>query len=93
MDKQPSKILWDVPWEEVLALELAKRGHLRPSMLIIHLKSCRKSGNFSRYIRCKVEEDNQEPQAVVICCTIRRLWKAYQANTRVVLLKVILPIC
>ncbi|KAJ4777649.1 Pleckstrin (PH) domain-containing protein isoform 2 [Rhynchospora pubera] len=89
MDKRPSKILWDVPWEEVLALELAKRGHTKPSMLIIHLKSCRKSGNFSRYIRCKCEEeDDHEPQAVVICYTIRRLWKAYQANNRVVLLKV-----
>lgn len=93
MDKRPSKIHWDVPWEEVLALELAKRGQPKPSMLIIHLKSCRKSGKFSRYIRCKVEESDHEPQAVVICSTIRRLWKAYQANKRVILLKVTFPIC
>ncbi|GFP96481.1 vacuolar protein sorting-associated protein 13c [Phtheirospermum japonicum] len=39
MDRRPCKISWDVPWEEVMALELAKAGHHIPSHLIIHLKS------------------------------------------------------
>lgn len=89
MDKKPSKILWDVPWEELLALELAKAGYQKPSHVIIHLKNFRRSENFIRLIKCNVEEDEmQEPQAVVICSSIRKMWKAHQADAKILVLKV-----
>ncbi|XP_020672034.1 uncharacterized protein LOC110092030 [Dendrobium catenatum] len=90
LDRKPSKIVWDVPWEELLALELAKAGHNKPSHLIIHLKHFRKSESFVRVVRCNVdEEEGQEPQAVMICSCIRRMWKAArQSDLEVLTLKV-----
>ncbi|KAL6642664.1 hypothetical protein ACP70R_020845 [Stipagrostis hirtigluma subsp. patula] len=86
MDKKPSKILWDVPWEEVLALELAKAGYQRPSHVIIHLKNFRRSENFVRLIKCHVEE--REPQALSLCSSIRKMWRCHQAAMKVVPLEV-----
>ncbi|ONK73416.1 uncharacterized protein A4U43_C04F31270 [Asparagus officinalis] len=89
MDKKPSKILWDVPWEELLALELAKAGYQKPSHLIIHLKNFKRSESFVRLIKCNVEEiEEQEPQAVRICSSIRKMWKSYQSDMKVLTLKV-----
>lgn len=90
MDKKPSKILWDVPWEDLLALELAKAGHRRPSHLLLHLKHFRKSENFVRVIKCNVEDesDENEPQAVRICSAIRGVWKMYQSDIKSSNLKV-----
>ncbi|KAK9144775.1 hypothetical protein Sjap_004678 [Stephania japonica] len=88
MEKKPSKIIWDVPWEELLALELAKAGYPRPSHLILHLKDFKKSEKFVRIIKCLVEEFDEEPQAVRICSVVHKLWKAYQADMRLVELKV-----
>ncbi|PKA53298.1 hypothetical protein AXF42_Ash010028 [Apostasia shenzhenica] len=88
LDKRPSKIIWDVPWEELLALELAKAGHSKPSHLIIHLKYFRMSESFVRVVRCNVDEEGQEPQAVMICACIRRMWKAHQSDFKVLTLKV-----
>uniref|UniRef100_A0A0D9XMK5 PH domain-containing protein n=1 Tax=Leersia perrieri TaxID=77586 RepID=A0A0D9XMK5_9ORYZ len=87
MDKKPSKILWDVPWEDVLALELAKAGYPRPSHVIIHLKNFRRSENFVRLIRCNVDEEH-EPQALLLCSSIRKMWRSHQADVKVVPLKV-----
>jgi len=87
MDKKPSKILWDVPWEEVLALELAKAGYQRPSHVIIHLKNFRKSENFVRLIKCNVDED-REPQALSLCSSVRKMWRSHQAAMKVIPLKV-----
>ncbi|WVZ57683.1 hypothetical protein U9M48_008037 [Paspalum notatum var. saurae] len=87
MDKKPSKILWDVPWEEVLALELAKAGYQRPSHVIIHLKNFRRSENFVRLIKCNVDEE-REPQALSLCSSIRKMWRSHQAAKKVVPLKV-----
>ncbi|KAG0473021.1 hypothetical protein HPP92_014878 [Vanilla planifolia] len=87
--KKPSKILWDVPWDELLALELAKAGHVKPSHLIIHLKHFKRSESFVRIVRCNVdEEEGQESQAVVICSCVRRMWKAHQADMKFLSLKV-----
>ncbi|KAL5230936.1 hypothetical protein ABZP36_029712 [Zizania latifolia] len=83
MDKKPSKILWDIPWEEVLALELAKAGYQRPSHVIIHLKNFRRSENFVRLIKCNVDEEH-EPQALLLCSSIRKMWRSHQADTKVV---------
>ncbi|XP_019086561.1 PREDICTED: uncharacterized protein LOC104718635 [Camelina sativa] len=90
MDKKPSKIMWDVPWEELMALELAKAGSQRPSHLILHLKSFRKSEIFARVIKCSVpeESDGLEPQAVRICSVVRKMWKAYESNMKNLVLKV-----
>lgn len=89
IDKKPSKIIWDVPWEELLALELAKVRNPRPSHLIIHLKNFRKSESFVRLIRCNTDEDeDNEPQAVTICSSVRKTWKANQTDKRVIALKV-----
>lgn len=90
MDKKPSKIMWDVPWEELMALELAKAGSQRPSHLILHLKSFRKSESFAQVIKCSVPEDlnGLEPQAVRICSVVRKMWKAYQSNMKNLVLKV-----
>lgn len=92
MDKKPCKILWDVPWEELMALELAKAGCQQPSHLILHLKSFRRSENFVRVIKCSAEEDMEggEPQAIRICSVVRRMWKAYQSDMKSLVLKVIM---
>lgn len=89
LDKRPCKILWDVPWDDLLAIELAKAGYDKPSHLIIHLKNFRRSESFARLIRCNIGEDEeQEPQAVIICSTLRRTWKAHQTNKKILVLKV-----
>ncbi|CAD6212089.1 unnamed protein product [Miscanthus lutarioriparius] len=87
MDKKPSKILWDVPWEEVLALELAKAGYQRPSHVIIHLKNFRRSENFVRLIKCNIDDERQ-PQALSLCSSIRKMWRSHQAAMKVIPLKV-----
>lgn len=90
MDKKPSKIMWDVPWEELMALELAKAGCLMPSHLMLHLKNFRRSENFVRIIKCSVEEiEGREHQAVRICSVVRKMWKAYQSDIKCLTLKVI----
>ncbi|CAH8391411.1 unnamed protein product [Eruca vesicaria subsp. sativa] len=90
MDKKPSKIMWDVPWEELMALELAKAGGQRPSHLILHLKTFQKSESFAQVIKCSVSEESDvlEPQAVRICSVVRKMWKAYQSNMKNHVLKV-----
>ncbi|KAF2308991.1 hypothetical protein GH714_042439 [Hevea brasiliensis] len=91
MDKKPSKIMWDVPWEELMALELAKAGCRQPSHLLLHLKNFKRSENFVRVIKCNVEEESEgsEPQAVRICSVVRRMWKAYQSDMKSLILKVL----
>ncbi|BFG31191.1 hypothetical protein CerSpe_174650 [Prunus speciosa] len=90
MDKKPCKIMWDVPWEELMAVELAKAGCNQPSHLILHLKNFRRSENFVRVIKCSVEEETErrEPQAVKICSVVRKMWKAYQSDMKSIILKV-----
>ena len=90
MDKKPCKIMWDVPWEELMAVELAKAGQNQPTHLILHLKSFRKSENFVRVIKCGVEEEleGREPQAVRICSAVCKMWKAYQSAIKSLMLKV-----
>lgn len=90
MDKKPCKILWDVPWEELLALELAKAGFLKPSHLILHLKTFKRGESFVRLIKCSIEEQSEEsePQAVKICLAVRKMWKAYQTDMKSLVLKV-----
>ncbi|KAL0326636.1 UNVERIFIED_CONTAM: hypothetical protein Sangu_1741600 [Sesamum angustifolium] len=80
MDKKPCKIMWDVPWEEVMALELAKAGYPSPSHLIVHLKSFRRGESFVRVIKCNTEQVSEEgqPQAVRVCSVVRKMWKAHQ---------------
>ncbi|ERN15489.1 uncharacterized protein LOC18443778 [Amborella trichopoda] len=92
MDKKPSKILWDVPWEELLALELAKGGYRKPSHLILHLKNFKRSEPFARVVKCNVEGDEEEgdSQAMKICARVGEIWKAYQADLKSISLKVIL---
>lgn len=84
--------MWDVPWEDLMALELAKAGSLRPSHLILHLKNFRKPENFVRLIKCVSgeESDGREPQAIKICSVIRKMWKAFQTEKKTLELKVIL---
>ncbi|KAL8101699.1 hypothetical protein AgCh_033550 [Apium graveolens] len=90
MDKKPCKILWDVSWEELMALELAKAGYSRPSYLILHLKNFRRSESFVHVIKCSVEENSEdsEPQAVRICSVVRKMWKLYQSDMKNLTLKV-----
>ncbi|RDY03158.1 Vacuolar protein sorting-associated protein 13C, partial [Mucuna pruriens] len=90
MDKKPCKIIWDVPWGELMALELAKAGSAQPSILILHLKDFRRSENFVRVIKCSSVEvfEGREPQAIKICSVVRRTWKAYQSNMKSLILKV-----
>ncbi|XP_075505709.1 uncharacterized protein LOC142542773 isoform X1 [Primulina tabacum] len=79
MEKKPCKIMWDVPWENILALELAKAGYPSASHLIVHLKSFSRSENFVRVIKCNTEETSEgEPQAVQICSIVRKMLKANQ---------------
>ncbi|XP_047340404.1 uncharacterized protein LOC124943990 [Impatiens glandulifera] len=90
MDKEPCKILWDVPWEELLSLELAKAGNSSPSHLILHIKNFKRSEVFSRVIKCTTEEDSEQvkPQAVRICSVVRKMWKTHQFNMKSLTLKV-----
>ncbi|OIT20385.1 hypothetical protein A4A49_38349 [Nicotiana attenuata] len=88
MDKKPCKIMWDVPWEELMALELAKAGYPRPSHLIIHIKKFRRSQKFVRVIKCNTEEETEVPQAVRICSVVRKIWKARQTDVACLQLKV-----
>ncbi|CAK9173340.1 unnamed protein product [Ilex paraguariensis] len=90
MDKKPCKIMWDVPWEELMALELAKAGYPRPSHLILHLKNFRRSEPFVRIIKCRVDEESEgrESQALRICKVVRKMWKAHQSGTKCVMLRV-----
>ncbi|KAE8055526.1 hypothetical protein FH972_012359 [Carpinus fangiana] len=89
LDKKPCKILWDVPLEELMAVELAKAGCNQPSHLILHLKNFRRSENFARVIKCKVEDEPEggEPQAVRICLVVHKMWKA-ASDIKTLLLKV-----
>ncbi|KAH6774114.1 pleckstrin homology domain-containing protein [Perilla frutescens var. frutescens] len=84
MDKRPCKIMWDVPWEEVMALELAKAGYPSPSHLIIHLKTFRRGENFVRVIKCSTEQlsDEREPQAIRICSVACKMWKAHKNDVK-----------
>lgn len=90
MDEKPSKILWEVPWEELMAVELAKAGSPVPSHLLLHLKNFKRSEVFVRVIKCKVEEalEGEEPQAVKICSVVCKMWKAYQTHMKSLALKV-----
>lgn len=90
MDKKPCKIIWDVPWEELMAVELAKAGSPRPSHLILHLRNFKRSENFARVIKCTVEEESSEgePQAVRISSVVRKMWKAFQSDMKSLILKV-----
>ncbi|XP_024994007.1 uncharacterized protein LOC112527539 isoform X2 [Cynara cardunculus var. scolymus] len=90
MDKKPCKIMWDVPWEDLMALELAKAGNPRPSHLILHLRNFKRAENFVRVIKCSTEEESEgrDPQAVRICLVVRKMWKAYQSSLKSLILKV-----
>ncbi|KAK4262505.1 hypothetical protein QN277_028058 [Acacia crassicarpa] len=90
MDRKPCKIMWDVPWGELMALELAKAGSNQPSHLILHLKNFRRSESFVRVIKCGTAEefDGREPQALRICSVVRRTWKKYQCDMKSLILKV-----
>lgn len=90
IDKKPSKIMWDVAWEELMALELAKAGCHQPSHLLLHLKSFKRSENFVRVIKCNVGEESEdtEAQATKICSVVRRVWKAYKFDMKTLVLKV-----
>lgn len=82
--------MWDVPWEELLAVELAKAGCQQPSHLILHLKTFRRSENFVRVIKCNTEElREREPQAVQICSVVHKMWKVYQSKMKSLILKVV----
>ncbi|XP_058190168.1 uncharacterized protein LOC131307586 isoform X5 [Rhododendron vialii] len=90
MDKKPCKIMWDVPWEELMTVELAKAGCAVPSHLILHLKKIRRSEAFAQVIKCTVENELEggEVQAVRICSTVRKMWKAYQSHMKSLALRV-----
>lgn len=82
--------MWDVPWQELMSLELAKAGSSQPSHLILHLKDFKRSESFVRVIKCCVEEllEGRLPQAVRICAVVRKMWKAHQVDTKSLILKV-----
>ena len=73
--------MWDVPWEELMALELAKAGSQLPSHLLLYLKNFRRSETFVRVIKCSVEDVEEiDPQAVKICSVVRKMWRAHQSD-------------
>ncbi|KAL7609935.1 hypothetical protein Lser_V15G10156 [Lactuca serriola] len=90
MDKKPCKIMWDVPWEDLMALELAKAGNPKPSHLILHLINFKRSESFVRVIKCSTEDESDEsdPQAVKICLAVRKMWKTHQSSLKSLVLKV-----
>ncbi|KAK1438468.1 hypothetical protein QVD17_04277 [Tagetes erecta] len=90
MDKKPCKIMWDVPWEDLMALELAKAGNPKPSHVILHLIKFKKADRFVRVIKCSTEEESEgsDPQAVRICLAVRKMWRAYQSSLKSLTLKV-----
>ncbi|KAK4786568.1 hypothetical protein SAY86_010401 [Trapa natans] len=90
LHKKPCKILWDVPWQELMALELAKAGFNRPSHLILHLKNFKRSESFVKVIKCIIQEEPEEsiPQTVRICLLVRKMWKAYESDMKCLILKV-----
>lgn len=85
LEKKPCKILWDVSWEQILTLELAKAGFSVPSHLIIHVKNFKRSENFVRVIKCATENEShgRAPQAVTICKRMRRIWMAHQSDVKI----------
>lgn len=90
MDKKPCKIMWDVPWQDLMTVELAKAGYPRPSHVILHLKDFRRSENFVRVIKCNIDEEleGREPQAVRVSSVVHKMWKAFQTDSRDLILKV-----
>ncbi|KAL8141812.1 hypothetical protein V2J09_014844 [Rumex salicifolius] len=90
IDRKPCKIMWDVAWDELLAIELAKAGHPQPCHLILHLKTFKRSEVFARVIKCNTEEDSDsgELQAVKMCSMVRKMWKGYQSKMKSLILKV-----
>ncbi|KAL8053513.1 hypothetical protein ABFS82_05G077000 [Erythranthe guttata] len=84
MDRRPCKIMWDVPWADVMSLELAKAGLPMPSHLIIHLKTFKRGESFVRVIKCNTENllDEIEPQAVRVCSVVYKMWKAHQNDNK-----------
>lgn len=89
MDKRPCKIMWDVTWEDIMSLELAKAGYSSPSHLIIHLKTFKRGESFVRVIKCNTEEisDEREPQAIQICAVACKMWKAHGKDVKQVFIE------
>lgn len=80
--------MWDIPWEELMALELAKAGHSKPSILFLHVKNFNRSESYVRMVKCSDEEEDGEPLAIKICSVVRKSWKQYQASNKTVTVKV-----
>lgn len=78
---KPCKIQWDVPWDELLALELVKGDQQKPSHVILHLRNFKKFECFVRVIKVLAENDQEgTSQATVIYSFIQRLWNTYQSR-------------
>ncbi|KAK6935059.1 Pleckstrin homology domain [Dillenia turbinata] len=90
LGEKPCKIMWDVPWGELLAVELAKAGHPRPSHIILHLKTFRRSEPFVQVIKCSAEEeyDRTESQAMRISALVLKMRRSYLADLKTIILKV-----
>lgn len=80
---RPCKIQWDVPWDELLALELVKGDQQKPAHVILHLRNFKRSECFVRVIKLLVENDQEgTSQATAIYSFIQKLWNTYQSGKR-----------
>lgn len=80
---RPCKIQWDVPWDELLALELVKGDQEKPAHVLLHLRNFKRSECFVRVIKFLVENDQEgTSQATVIYSFIQRLWNTYQSGKK-----------
>lgn len=71
----PCKILWDVPWWDLLSLELPRTEQL-PSHVIIHRRYDPK--RYAQLVRCfEVDPGSHVPQAHEVYHSIDHAWRTY----------------
>ncbi|KAK8943208.1 hypothetical protein KSP39_PZI008737 [Platanthera zijinensis] len=102
LDRESSKIIWDIPLDAVHGIEFVKggilnkknEGHIvpvftptQPSQVKIYSDSFRESEDSMQVIECNDEQEGQESQAEVLFLIIERKWDAVFSNVKTETLK------
>lgn len=84
---EPCCILWDVPWEKLLALEMACTTHDHaPIYIVLHLRST--ATIFAQLVKCsRTDYEDGFTHAKLILESISKSWKAYGPNRSSVVLQ------
>ncbi|KAI5072395.1 hypothetical protein GOP47_0012501 [Adiantum capillus-veneris] len=85
---EPCFILWDVPWQQLLALELANTGSDQsPTFVVLHL--CNQCTPFAHLIKfSSTNSDEELLQARTFLRGISKAWKSYGPSRKQILQQV-----